>query len=114
MGSFRTFLRKLWASVTTQPPDAHAERTANDFRDELEHEFQKAKGEWSEIDRSLVRWGTATAGGAIAAGHLRLELPMLGFCILAVGELLSARMQRRKYLKTVPLSVFLELERKYK
>jgi len=96
-----------------QQADAVAERHANEFKDELESEFQKAKGEWSEIDRSLVKWGSASVAAAFATGHLRMELPALGFCIAGVGQLISTRMKRRKFMQTVPLSVFLDLERRH-
>ncbi len=114
LGSFRAFLRRLWTSVSGDESGAVAERHARELRDELESEFQKAKGEWSEIDRSLLKWSFASAGAAFTAGHLRPELPALGFCIAEVGQLVSARMKRRKFMQTVPLSVFLDLERRRK
>lgn len=113
--SLRVLLRKIWIEVGGDPDINKAENLARDFSDELKDEMKKAEADWEKIDRDLLKWFTATFGASAATGiltgGLNWELPAMGFAITAVGELLQARLDRRRFRKSVPLSVFIDLKR---
>lgn len=106
---FRGFLRKVWASVNTVSDPSRIDSAARDFVDELHEQHARAQAEWDRIDQDLLRRAGAAGAGAVTSGHFSLELPMLGFCIAAVVQLLEARMKRRAFRQTVPMSVFIDL-----
>jgi hypothetical protein len=77
---FRSYMRKLWDTVDGEPDPAKSESLARDFKDELAGEYAKAQGEWSEIDRDLMKWaapgiaGAIQAAGALLSGHYGLAV----------------------------------------
>jgi SEC-C motif len=121
LGGFRSYLRKVWNTVEGSPDPKKAESLARDFSDELTESYQAAKKEWSEIDIELMKWvgGGGIAAGvggvalsALATGGLSLALPATGFAINGVSQLVISTMKRRNFRKTVPMSAFIDLERK--
>lgn len=113
--SFRVFLRKIWMHIEGSPDLSEADKLARDFSDELKDEYNKGEVEWREIDKKLVKWTTGTGGiAAILTGGMSWEIPAAGFCIAAIGELLAARMERTRFKKTMPMSAFLDLQRRSK
>lgn len=106
--SFRSYLRKLWFSI-----DDDSNRTdskARDFSDELHHEFNKVQSDWKEINKSLIKnIGTSVAGGII--GGAITPFIAAGFTVKGVVDLLSARSDQYRFRKTVPLSVFIDLNK---
>jgi hypothetical protein len=115
---FRAYMRKLWGTVDGEPDPAKSESLARDFKDELAGEYAKAQGEWSEIDKDLMKWaipaigGTIHAASAILAGHYGLAIPGGGFGLNGVNELIQAHMKRSAFRKKTPLSVFIDLDKK--
>jgi hypothetical protein len=109
---FRSYLRRLWNAVGGDPDPAKSEALARDFRDELSQAFNEAKGEWDAIDRDLLKWGVATLGGAVATGVFSPTLAVGGFAVAGIGEIIQAEMKRREFRKKVPMSVFIDLEKK--
>ena len=111
--SFRGFLRKVWTTIGGSPEQSKIDALARDFSDELKEEFKKAEAEWQDIDKKLIKWVTGTGGlGSILTGGMAWEIPALGFCIAAIGELLTARLDRKRFRHNVPMSVFLDLSKK--
>ena len=113
LAQLRNVLRKIWNEVGGSPDPNRAEQLARDFGDELKQRVAEAEADWEKIDADLLKWaaGTIAAGapGAIA-GNLSVNLAALSLAL--VGELLTARLKRRRFNKSVPLSVFLELKRR--
>jgi hypothetical protein len=120
LGGFRSYLRRVWNTVEGSPDPAKADSLARDFSDELTQSYADAKKEWSEIDIDLLKWvggGGAVAGASVAlsaltTGGLSLALPATGFAINGVSQLVISTMKRRNFRKTVPMSAFIDLERK--
>ena len=120
LGGFRSYLRKVWNAVEGSPDPANADALARDFSDELTQSYQDAKKESSEIDIDLLKWvggggviaGAGAAASALTTGGLSLALPTAGFVINSVAQLLQSTMKRRNFRKTVPMSAFIDLERK--
>jgi hypothetical protein len=120
LGGFRTYLRKVWNTVEGSPDPAKADSLARDFSDELTQSYQDAKKEWSEIDIDLLKWvggggivaGAGVAVSALTTGGLSLALPATGFVLNSVSQLIQSTMKRRNFRKTVPMSAFIDLERK--
>jgi len=109
---FRSYLRKIWKAVDGQPDPSKAQSLARDFKDELTQSYNEAKAEWNKIDVDLLKWATPTAAGGLAAGLLSLGLPAAGFAVAGVGELIQARIKRANFRRSVPMSVFIDIERK--
>jgi SEC-C motif len=107
---FRSYLRKIWKAVDGQPDPSKARNLAIDFRDELTQSYNEAKAEWSKIDLDLLKWATPTVAGGLTLGLLSLGLPAAGFVVAGVGELLQAHMKRANFRRSVPMSVFIDLE----
>jgi hypothetical protein len=120
LGGFRSYLRKVWNTIEGSPDPAKAEGLARDFSDELTQSYQDAKKEWSEIDIDLLKWvggggivaGAGVAVSALTTGGLSLALPATGFVLNSVSQLVQSTMKRRNFRKTVPMSAFIDLERK--
>jgi len=110
--SFRSFMRRLWNTVGGEPDASKSEVFARDFRDELTQAFSNAKADWDAIDRELLKWAVPTLGGAMATGAFSLALPVAGFAVAGVGEIIQAEMKRREFRRKVPMSVFIDLERR--
>ena len=109
---FRSFMRRLWNTVGGEPDASKSEVFARDFRDELTQAFSNAKADWDAIDRELLKWAVPTLGGAMATGAFSLALPVAGFAVAGVGEIIQAEMKRREFRRKVPMSVFIDLERR--
>jgi hypothetical protein len=109
---FRSFMRHLWNTVGGEPDASKSEVFARDFRDELTQAFSNAKADWDAIDRELLKWAVPTLGGAMATGAFSLALPVAGFAVAGVGEIIQAEMKRREFRRKVPMSVFIDLERR--
>jgi hypothetical protein len=115
LGSFRSYMRKLWKSVDGNPDPTKIETLARDFKDELEGEYAKAQADWSAIDRDLVKWAVPAIGGIISTvagivtGHYALALgsPLTG---QGISEFLQRNIKRGEFRKSNPLSVFIDLE----
>jgi len=61
----------------------------------------------------LLKWTTGSGGiAAILTGGMKWEIPALGFCIAAIGELLGTKYSRERFRKAIPMSVFLDLKNK--
>jgi SEC-C motif len=108
---FRGFLRKLWTTVGGELDPAKAEPLARDFRDELTQAYGQAQAEWGAIDRELLKWAVPALGGALVTGVFS---PIIGggLAVAGLNEIIQAEMKRREFRKKVPMSVFIDLERK--
>lgn len=110
--TLRSVLRKIWTEVGGSPDANRAEKLARDFGDELKQRVAEAQGDWEKIDRDLLKWaGTATAGGLAGIVSGNVSVSLAGLTLALVTGLLTARLERRRFNKTVPLSVFLDLKR---
>lgn len=109
---FRSYLRKLWAAVGGEPDPSKSEALARDFGDELTGAFKAAQSEWDAIDRELAKWATRTLAGAMAAGVFSPAFAAGGFAVAGLGEIIQAEKKRREFRKKVPMSVFIDLERR--
>jgi hypothetical protein len=111
MEGFRAYLRKLWTTVGGEVDVAKAEPLARDFRDELTQAYSEAQADWSAIDRDLLKWAAPTLGGALVTGAFS---PIIagGLAVAGLGEIIQTEMRRREFRKKVPMSVFIDLERK--
>ena len=108
---FRSYLRKLWTTVGGELDLSKVEPLARDFQDELTQAHRQAQAEWSAIDRDLLKWAVPTLGAALVSGTFS---PMFagGLAVAGLGEIIQAEMKRREFRKKVPMSVFVDLERK--
>jgi hypothetical protein len=110
--AFRSFMRKLWNTVGGEPDFSKSEALARDFRDELTGAFKQAQSKWDAIDRELMKWAAGTLAGGLAAGAFLPILATSGFAVAGLGEIIQAEMKRREFRKKVPMSVFIDLERR--
>jgi len=108
---FRAYLRTLWSTVGGEVDLAKAELLARDFRDELTQAYSEAQAEWGAIDRDLLKWAAPTVGAALVSGAFS---PIIagGLAVAGLGEIIQAEMKRREFRRKVPMSVFIDLERK--
>jgi hypothetical protein len=109
---FRAYMRHLWTTVGGEPDASKSEALARDFQDELTQEFNKAQSDWKAIDRELLKWSTRTLAGAMATGVFAPALAAGGFAVAGIGEIIQAEMKRREFRRKVPMSVFIDLERR--
>ncbi len=109
---FRSYLRNIWRAVDGQPDPSKAKGLARDFKDELTQSYNEAKAEWNKIDLDLLKWAVPTVAGGLSTGLLSLGLPAAGFAVAGVGELIQAHMNRANFRRSVPMSVFIDLEQK--
>jgi hypothetical protein len=109
---FRSYMRKLWDAVGGEPDVSKSETLARDFVDELTGAFKAAQSEWDAIDRELVKWATGKAAVAMAAGVFSPAFAMGGLALAGLSEIIQAEMKRREFRKRVPMSVFIDLERR--
>jgi hypothetical protein len=107
---FRAYLRKIWKAVDGQPDPSKSQGLARDFRDELTQSYNEAKTEWDKIDLDLLKWATPTVAAGITAGLFSLTLPAAGFAVAGVGELIQAHLKRTSFRRSVPMSVFIDLD----
>lgn len=109
---FRSYLRKLWSAVGGEPDLAKAESLARDFRDELSEAYGEAQAEWNAIDRDLLKWAVPYLGGALVTGIFSPTFAVGGLVVAGLGEIIQAEMKRWEFRKKVPMSVFIDLERR--
>jgi hypothetical protein len=109
---FRSYLRKLWSTVGGEIDASKSDSLARDFRDELTGAFEQARSEWDGIDRDLMKWTTTTAAAAMATGMFSPAFAAGGFVAAGLGEIIQAEMKRREFRKKVPMSVFIDLDRR--
>jgi hypothetical protein len=109
---FRSYMRKLWDAVGGEPDASKSEALARDFGDELTGAFRAAQSEWDAIDRELVKWATGKAAVAMAAGVFSPAFAMGGLALAGLSEIIQAEMKRREFRKRVPMSVFIDLDRR--
>jgi hypothetical protein len=110
---FRSYLRKLWHTVEGNLDKARSEAVARDFRDELTQAYHEAEADWNAIDRDLLKWAVPKLGGAaLVGGAFSPSFAVGGFALAGVSELIQAQLKRREFRKKVPMSVFIDLERK--
>ncbi|OGH38548.1 hypothetical protein A3F59_01975 [Candidatus Roizmanbacteria bacterium RIFCSPHIGHO2_12_FULL_38_13] len=117
LGGFRNYLRKIWRKIEEDNSPTQANSAAREFSDELQDEYRKTKEEWAKIDKSIVKFmtgprGIATILSPLILGGLDWRIPALGFSVLGIGKLLSARYKRNEFKANVPLAVLLDLEKK--
>ncbi len=108
---FRAYLRKLWTTVGGEVDLAKAGPLARDFRDELTQAYGEAQAEWGAIDRDLLKWAVPAVGGALITGFFS---PVIagGLAVAGLNEIIQAEMKRREFRKKVPMSVFIDLDKK--
>ena len=109
---FRSYMRKLWDAVGGEPDPSKSEALARDLGDELTGAFNAAQSEWDAIDRELVKWATGKAAVAMAAGVFSPAFAMGGLALAGLSEIIQAEMRRREFRKRVPMSVFIDLDRR--
>ena len=109
---FRSYLRKLWTTVGGELDPNKAVSLARDFRDELTQAYSQAQAEWSGIDRDLLKWAVPTLGGAMVTGIFSPAFAIGGLAVAGLGEIIQSQMKRREFRKKVPMSVFIDLEKK--
>jgi hypothetical protein len=107
---FRSYLRKIWKTVDGQPDPSRAQSLARDFKDELKQSYNEAQADWKKIDADLLKWAGPTVAAGLTTGLLSLGLPAAGFVVAGVAELIQAHIKRANFRRSVPMSVFIDLE----
>lgn len=122
--SFRRFLRKVWNDIGGETDLAKQPSLARDLRDQLASEHEIARDEWKKIDRDLVLWaskalpaaGAATialgAAGVVAVGALVINVPAIALGLTVLIKGIHSKMEQASFRMRVPLSVFIDLERR--
>jgi hypothetical protein len=109
---FRSYLRRVWRAVEGEG-GAKSEAAARDFGDELTQAYREAEAEWSAIDRDIMKWAVPKLGGAaLAGGNFSPAFAAGGFVLAGINEIIQAQMKRREFRKKVPMSVFIDLEKR--
>lgn len=119
LSGFRNYLRRVWHKIEENNTAEQANSAAREFGDELHEEYGKTKEEWAKIDKSILEWvaggtGTSALLSPLITGGMDWIIPVVGFSITGVGQLLSARYKRKEFRANVPLAVLLDLEKKRK
>ena len=110
---FRSYLRKVWRAVEGNTDPSKCEAAARDFGDELQQAHNDAQAEWNGIDRDLLKWAVPKLGAAtLAGGKFSPLFAAGGFVLTGISEIVQAEMKRRAFRQKVPMSVFIDLERK--
>jgi len=110
---FRSYLRKVWHTVEGSTDASKSEAAARDFGDELTQAYNEAQAEWNGIDRDLLKWAVPKLGGAaLAGGKFSPLFAAGGFAVAGISEIIQAEMKRRAFRQKVPMSVFIDLDRK--
>jgi hypothetical protein len=109
-------IRRIWIEIGGNPDPNQSQRLARDFGDELKQRVAESEADWEKIDQALLKWAGTTVVTSLAAlpaiqpGNLSVNLA--GTSIALITELLITRVKRRRFCKSVPLSILLELKRK--
>lgn len=127
LSGFRDFLRHVWLELSSKDTNPHDGELARAFADRLTYEHNKATEEWKKINEDWLSFAHSVSWGQILAmlgtgltqgikpiieGGLHLAIPVGGFCIGSVLELLKLRCKRRTFRKAVPISVFVDLAKR--
>ena len=115
---FRNFLRKIWKNIDGSPAPEKANILAREFSDELLDEYKKAEVEWSKIDQDLSKWLATTALSTSLLpsilGKMNYEIPLIGFGLNSITQIILAKVRKRNFRRKIPMSVFLDLRKYYK
>ncbi len=110
LSDMRGFLRKVWKA--SRSTDEFSASNASDLTEELRSRIAEAEREWNNIDRDLAKYvgggAVVSAGLGAATGHFLAALP---FLFSAVTQLMSARSERRDFIKCHPAAFFMQLKR---
>ena len=127
LSGFRDFLRNIWLELASKATSTHDQELARAFTDRLAYEHNKATEEWKQIHHDLRSFadslklgeilailGTALTQGVkpIIEGGLHVAIPLGGFFMGTVLELLKLRCKRRRFRQIVPMSVFVDLAKR--
>ncbi len=115
--SLRNFLRKVWREIENDSEKTVKEKVINEFKENLTEEFKVAEEEWKQIDMELLKsfqggMFATLLGTPIVSGAIGWEIPVGGFALKSVMDLINTSGDRAKFRKTVPLSVFIDLKNK--
>lgn len=106
---FRQFLRRLWTDL--DPDKEFDDALAVDLEAQLAEEVNKARDEWDNIGKVLLRRGgtsALTGAGLLANGQVSMALAAVGKAAIDVGV---AVWDRASFRFRHPASVFLDLEK---
>lgn len=115
LGSFRSFMRKIWLAQNPDSDKAFQESTARNFCDELNDEYRKAQAEMESIRNDLNKWAVAAASGTaglFSVGQLHIQIPSAAVVVKGLSELLNVHLKQKNFRLTTPMSVFIDLARK--
>ena len=112
----RLLLRDLWAKVENMGADHPSSSTVKHFQDRLENAHELAKEDWKEIDQEYLGFLGAMAGATgmascLISGGFDPNVVAGTFVLPATAKLLKTTLRRRKFRKTVPMTVFMDLEK---
>lgn len=120
LSSFRSYLERVWKSISGSADPQRSQEHARQFADELHSEYAKAQAEWATIQREVMNFGGNWIGGAlglggavagpIVSGHLKfMAFGGAAAVILFVNQLLQTRGKKADFKLKNPMSVFIEL-----
>jgi SEC-C motif len=116
----RSYLRRLWRKVVSDSEITDA--IVRDFTDELAEQYRIALEEWRSIEDAATANAARTAIGSLTAlflldspstllaGRFAPFIPAAGFAALSLIDWWQKCRARRTLRKTVPLSIFIELD----
>jgi hypothetical protein len=106
----RNFLRKLGHNAES----SSSSEKIMELTDELKNAYGESSDEWLKIKRKMINTSVAGAGigSLVAAGSINPVIPATGFAIAGVGALINEKFERHSFRKTVPMSLFIDLEEK--
>jgi hypothetical protein len=116
----RHYLRRLWR--TTVGDKEITDTIVKDFTDELAEQYRVAREEWRSIEDAATANAARTAIGSLAAlflldspstllaGRFAPFIPVAGFAAASLVDWWQKHRARRTLRKTVPLSIFIDLE----
>jgi hypothetical protein len=119
--SFRRFLRKVWIDIGGETDLSKQPSLARDLRDQLASEHELARDEWKKIDRDLVLWTSsmpasaatiALGAGVVEVGSLLINVPAIALGLTFLIKGIHSKMEQTGFRRRVPLSVFIDLDRK--
>jgi hypothetical protein len=116
----RTFLRRLWNTLSASPDASTIDEKARVFSEELQSEYETAKADWNAIENEFknstisAAWlaGLAAIGGALATGYIGVGLSAMGFAISTLFKAFRYDESLEEFRHKVPMSVFIDLDTK--
>ena len=113
---FRGSLSKI-GCVPSIPESKYDEKNVEHLAVELHEKVQEADGEWSKIDRDLIKWfgslGTVVTS-LMASGRIEWLPAAVSAVIGGATAVAVSQHQRADFRKRYPAAMFLDLERKSK